>query len=77
MQLKVPIDETIGRSLKNESLEQNLCILGGPYIRAVAEPEGYNLSYSISLKFFRFNLRRKCCSEASRFKAGSSLNFSN
>ena len=27
-----------------------MCILGVPYIRAGAEPEWYNLSYSISLK---------------------------
>ena len=40
------------RSLGNESLEESLCILGVPYIRAGAEPEGYNLSYSISLKKF-------------------------
>ena len=30
--LKVPIDETIGRSLENESLEEDLCILGVPQI---------------------------------------------
>ena len=42
--LKVPIDETIGQSLGNESLEENLCILGVPHIRAGAESEGYNLS---------------------------------
>ena len=29
-QLKVPIDETVGRSLGNVSLEQNLRILGVP-----------------------------------------------
>ena len=39
------IDESIGRSLENESLEENLCILGVPEIRAGAEPEKYNLSY--------------------------------
>ena len=50
LQLKVAIDETIRRSLENESLEENLCILGVPYMRAGAEPEGYNLSYSILLK---------------------------
>ena len=45
---------------------------------AGAEPERYNLSYSFSLKkVFCFNLRKKRCSEASRFKIGSSLNFSN
>ena len=55
-----------------------MCILGVPYIRAGAEPEGYNLSYSISLKkFFCFNLHKKRCSEASRFKVGSSLSFLN
>ena len=54
-----------------------MCILGVPYIRAGAEPEGQNLSYSISLKFFCFNLRKKRCSEAARFKVGSSLSFSN
>ena len=42
-----------------------------------AEPEGYNLSYSISLKkLFCFNLRKKRCSEALRFNVGSSLSFS-
>ena len=30
LQLKVPIDETIGGNLGNESLEDNLCILGVP-----------------------------------------------
>ena len=61
----------------NESLEENLCILGVPWIRAGGEPEGYNLSYSISWKnFLCFNLRKKRCSEASGFKVGSSLRFS-
>ena len=47
-------------------------------MRAGAEPEGYKLSYSISMKkFFSFNLREKRCSEASHFKVGSSLSFSN
>ena len=42
-------------------------------MRAGAEPEGYNLSYSISLKeLFCFNLRKKRCSEASHFKVVSS-----
>ena len=50
--LKVPIDETIGRGLGKKSLEENLCILGVPYIRAGAEPEGYNLSYSVLFKIF-------------------------
>ena len=55
-----------------------MCILGVPYIRAGAEPKGSNLSYSISLKkFFCFKLRKKRCSEASRFKVGSSLSFLN
>ena len=40
--LKVPLDQTIGSSLGNESLEENLCILGVPYTRAGAEPEVYN-----------------------------------
>ena len=53
-------------------------MLGVPYIPAGAEPERYNLSYSISLKkFLCFNLRRKRCSEASRFEVGHSLRFSN
>ena len=47
------IDETIGWSLGNESLEGNLCILGVPLIRARAEPEEYSLSYSSSLKEIR------------------------
>ena len=56
---------------------ENLYILGGTQIRAGAEPEGYNLSYSTSLKmFFCFNLHKKRCSEASRFKVGSLLSFS-
>ena len=47
-------------------------------MRARAEPEGYNLLYSVSLKkFFCFNLRKTRCSEASRFKVGSSFSFSN
>ena len=76
--LKVPIDETIGQSLGNESLEENLCILGVPQIQAGAEPEGYNLSYSISWKkFFCFNLRKKRCSKVSCFKVASSRSFSN
>ena len=78
IQLKVSIAETIWQSLGNESLEENLCSLGVTYVRAGAEPEGYNLSYWISLKkFFCFNLHKKRCSEASRFKVGSSLSFSN
>ena len=41
-----------------------MCILAVPYKWAGAEPEGYNLSYSISLKkIFCFNLRKKRCSE--------------
>ena len=53
-------------------------ILGVPEIRAGAEREEYNLSHSISLKtFFCFKLRKKRCSEASRFRVGSSLSFSN
>ena len=47
-------------------------------MRAGAEPERYNLSYSISLKkFFCFNLRKKRSSEASRFKVASSFSFPN
>ena len=54
---KVTIDETIRRSLGNVSLEENLGILGVTQMRAGAEPEGYNLSYSFLLrKFFCFNL---------------------
>ena len=53
-------------------------LLGIPQIRAEAEPEGYNLSYSFSLKkLLCFNLRKKRCSESSCFKVGSSLGFSN
>ena len=44
---------------------------------AGAEPEGYNSSCSISLKFFCFNLWKKCCNEALRFKVGSSFSFLN
>ena len=46
-------------------------------MRAGAEPGRYNLSYSISLKFFFALTGKKRCSEASRFKLGSSLIFSN
>ena len=46
------MDETIGQSLGNESLEGNLFILGEPHICAGAESEGYDLSCSISLKTF-------------------------
>ena len=48
----MPIDETIGQNLGNESLEENLCILGVPEIQEGAEPEGYNLSYSFLSKSF-------------------------
>ena len=41
-----------GRSLGNESLEVSLCNLWVPQIRAGAEQEGWNLSYSFSLKKF-------------------------
>ena len=42
-----------------------------PEIQAGAELEGYNLSYSISLKsFFCFKLHKKRCSEVSRLKVG-------
>ena len=64
------MDETIERSLENESLEENFCILEVLQIRAGAEPEGYNLLYSFSLKTSRY-------SEASRFKVGPSSRFSN
>ena len=47
-------------------------------MRAGAEPEGYILLHLFSLKkFLCFNLRKKRYSEASRFKIGSSLSFSN
>ena len=46
------IDETIKRSLGNESLEKNLFILGMPQIRPGAEPEGYNLSYFCLKSFY-------------------------
>ena len=47
-------------------------------MRAGAEPEGYNLSYSISLeKVFCFNSRKKRFNKVSRFKVGSSLGFLN
>ena len=72
------MDKTNVQSLGNQSLEENLCILGVPQILAGAETEGYNLSYSISIKkFFCFNLCKQHCSEASRFKVGSSLRFLN
>ena len=58
--MKETISKTIGRSLGNESLGETLSILGVPQIRAGADPEGYNLSYSVLLKkFFCFNLRKK------------------
>ena len=72
------MDETIGQSLGNKSLEEKLCILGVPLIRVAAEPKGYNL-YIIFIfvkKFLCFNLRKKR-SEASHFKVESSLSFSN
>ena len=59
-------------------LEKKLFSLAVAQIQAAAEPGGYNLSYSFSLKkCFCFNVHKKHCSEASPFKAGSSLNFSN
>ena len=67
----MPIDESIGRTFGNESLEENFCILGVPKIWAATEPEGHKLSYSFSLKkFLSFNLYKKCYSKASRFKVG-------
>ena len=43
-----------------------------------SEPQGYNLSYTFSLKkFFCFNLPKKRCSEASSFKVETLLSFSN
>ena len=39
----MPIDDTIALSLGRESLEENLCILGVPKIRAGAEPGGCKL----------------------------------
>ena len=72
------MDKTIGQSLENKSLEENLCILGVPQTRAEAEPEGYNLSCSFPLKNFScLNLRRKRCSETSRFTVGPSLSCLN
>ena len=47
------------RRLGNASLEENLFILQVPQIRAGAEPERYNLSYTYSLrKSSCFNLRK-------------------
>ena len=56
-----------------------MCILEASFIRARAEPEGYNLSYSIPLKkFFLVSIYAKNpCSEPLRFKVGSSLSFPN
>ena len=54
----MPIDETIGQSLGNESLEENTCILGVPKIWAGAEPELYKL-YLFLLIFFLFQLTQK------------------
>ena len=52
----MPIHETIGRGLGKESLQENLCILGITWTPAGEKPEGYNLSYSVSLKkCFCFN----------------------
>ena len=50
-------------------VKKSFCFKGG-------EPEGYSLSYSISLKkFFCDNLLRKRCSKASGFKVESSSSF--
>ena len=46
------MEETTGKSLGNETLEENLCILGVPLIQAGANPEGCNLSYTFLFKFF-------------------------
>ena len=47
-------------------------------MQAGAEPEGYNLSYSFSLKkFFCFNLRKKRCSEASGHSMIETRRFTN
>ena len=50
------IDETIGRSLENESLEENLFIFGVPQIQAGAEP---TLKREASLQSFLRKLKQK------------------
>ena len=48
------MDEIIERSLRNVSLEENLCILEVPQMPAGAEPKGHNLPYEFLLKRFLF-----------------------
>ena len=54
--LKVPIDETIGQILGNQSLEENLYILGVPQILAGAEPGGYVKNAVVKLHVSRLDL---------------------
>ena len=61
--IKSLIDETMERRLENESLEENLCILGVPKIQARAEPEGYNLSHF----FVSTYVKKRCGKACNRF----------
>ena len=60
----MPIDETIGRSLGYQSLEENLCILGVPLIQAGAEPEGYKLSILARLSNFMCTNKKRVLMKA-------------
>ena len=55
LKLKVPLDETIGQSLGNESLEESLCFLVVPQLRLGEEPEVYDLSYLFLLRKYKKN----------------------
>ena len=86
--LKWNIDKKTSYIVGNKTFFGKICILNlrknrknvklVPQIRAGAEPEGYNLLYSISFKkFFCFKLSKERGNEASRFKGESSMRFSN
>ena len=90
--IRVPLDRVFGRKLlcfENCRREIHFCQLEIDFATFTSAKKcrrekfwvrkaGYNLSYSISLKkLFCFNLHKKRCTEASRFKVGSSFSFSN
>ena len=73
--LKVPIDETVRWSLRNESLEEDLCILRVPEEQNQTDAI-YHIQFDLK-SFFYLNLHKERCTETSRFQVGSSLSFLN
>ena len=50
------MEETTGKSLGNETLEENLCIFGVPLIQAGANPKDAAYHIHFCLKIFLFQL---------------------